>query len=94
VEIGKIDAVVVKQVLPKYPIAMWQRGIEGRVVLEIAVDAQGKVVDIITLSTSDWLFANEARRAVWQWQFAASARMQPDERTHYLLPIEFKLRSG
>jgi TonB family protein len=92
VELGKVDAVVIKRVLPVYPAAMLLARIEGNVQLEILVNAEGKVTKVIALSATERAFADEARRAVAKWEFAKPAQLGEDGRAHYLLPVDFRLR--
>lgn len=94
VEVRASGAVVLKQVLPKYPDAMRHRGIEGIVELDIVVDAAGMVVGITTVSATNGTFVTPARNAVWTWEFAISEQMLPDEQVRYRVPIEFRLGSG
>ena len=91
VEVGMAGAVLVKGVLPTYPVAMIRRGIEGVVELEVLVNAQGIVVGITTVSATNGTFVTPARNAAWQWQFATSEQLPSDECVRYRVPVQFRL---
>jgi TonB family protein len=71
-----------RMVQPIYPQTAKQRGIEGTVVLDASVSAQGKVVDL-RFESGDRIFASSAMAAVKQWIY------DPYPLDH---PVEFKTR--
>jgi len=59
----------VKQVPPDYPGEMSSRGLTGRVVVEMIIDAHGRVTHVGTLGGANPFFAAMAERAFSHWRF-------------------------
>lgn len=71
VEAGKVDLVPIRRVSPQYPASALRRGIEGKVRLQVLVNAEGGVDEVTVLeATPAGIFEREAVRAVAQWYFA------------------------
>ena len=85
--------VVVARVLPDYPPAARQRGLEGRVVLRAVVDRQGRVEEAITVVDSvpplDAAAVDALRR--WRFQPGRDRDLQP-VRVLIDVPMRFQLR--
>lgn len=61
----------VKQaVQPVYPQALWDQGVVGGVILELVVDAEGKLTRLTTLRASHPEFQSAAEEAVRKWEFS------------------------
>jgi protein TonB len=60
----------VSRVEPVYPPEAKARGVKGNVVLEIRVDADGKVTDVKVLRSVDAALDQAAVDAVRQWRYA------------------------
>lgn len=73
---------LMRMVQPIYPQTAKERGIEGTVVLDATVSAQGNVVDL-RFESGDQIFASSAMPAVKQWIY------DPYPLDH---PVEFKTR--
>lgn len=61
---------IVSRVEPVYPPEAKARGVKGNVVLEIRVDADGKVTDVKVLRSVDAALDQAAVDAVRQWRYA------------------------
>jgi protein TonB len=53
-----------------YPPDAYKMGIEGKVVLKVGIDAQGKVVQVRVISKAGNGFDEAARGALWRFKFA------------------------
>ncbi|MFG0452093.1 energy transducer TonB [Shewanella algae] len=70
-------AQVVFQMPPEYPLQAKQRGIEGQVTLDLAINPEGRVEDIkLVDETPSGVFYRSASRAVLRWRFAAPMQTQ------------------
>lgn len=75
---------------PRYPARAMRRGESGTVLLQVAVDAEGRPreVDVVQSSRSRDL-DREAQRAVEQWRFSPAIRNGRAVASKVLIPIEF-----
>lgn len=80
-----------KQVPPKYPTEMRQQGVTGRAVISMTIDGTGAVRDLLTVSTSEEVFAEAALEAVSQWQFEPGQLAGLAVNTKLQVPIIFDL---
>jgi len=80
----------IKIVQPKYPKFAELRRIEGSVLLELHVDALGKVQKVRTVSGNS-LLREAAEEAAWQWQYPPSPGNQPPTSTVTQVRVNFKL---
>jgi TonB family protein len=78
---------------PRYPPAAVRKGIEGRVLLQLEVLADGTVgeVTVVESSGSD-LLDEEAIRKVRTWRFGPARSGGRPVASHVLVPIRFELR--
>lgn len=78
--------------VPDYPWSAWRRGVEGRVVVRLHVDAQGNPVEAEVLhSSGDAALDRAALTALRQWRLhPATANGQPVD-GQVVVPILFKL---
>lgn len=77
--------------LPRYPPQARQRGIEGRVLLRLTVNAAGRVEMVsVARSSGNELLDEEARRTVSRWRFHPPQRRDPAIVAQ--VPIVFRLR--
>ena len=85
--------VVVARVLPDYPPADRQRGLEGRVVLRAVVDRQGRVEEAITVVDSVPSLDAAAVAALRRWRFQPGRdRDEKPVRVLIDVPMRFQLR--
>lgn len=76
---------------PRYPPQARQRGIEGRVLLRLTVNAAGRVETVsVARSSGNELLDEEARRTVSRWRFHPPQRRDPAIVAQ--VPIVFRLR--
>jgi TonB family protein len=80
----------IKIVQPKYPKFAELRRIEGNVLLELHIDARGKVQTLRTISGNS-LLREAAEEAAWQWQYPPSPGDQPPASTVTRVRVVFKL---
>lgn len=80
----------IKIVQPKYPKFAELRRIEGSVLLELHVDALGKVQKVRAISGNS-LLREAAEEAAWQWQYPPSLGNQPPTSTVTQVRVNFKL---
>lgn len=80
----------IKIVQPKYPKFAELRRIEGSVLLELHVDALGRVEKVRTISGNS-LLREAAEVAAWQWQYPPSTDHQPPASAVTQVRVNFKL---
>ena len=61
-------------VSPEYPRILKRLGVEGEVVLEGTITADGDVTDLVVVRSTDDRFDKAARDAVRQWKYAPATR--------------------
>jgi TonB family protein len=80
----------IKIVQPKYPKFAELRRIEGSVLLELHVDALGKIQTVRTISGNS-LLREAAEEAAWQWQYPPSPGDEPPTSMVTRVRVNFKL---
>lgn len=89
------SAVYSKNPKPVYPLQARRYGWEGRVVLRIQVDAEGRVKSVAVENGSGRRMLDDAaREAVLQWRFAPARRGGQAVEGEVLVPFDFQLKSG
>ncbi|QTL97614.1 TonB family protein [Iocasia frigidifontis] len=77
---------------PVYPEDMRKRGIEGRVILEMMISNQGKVVKVEVKDSSGYKnFDESAKDVVKEWLFTPAGRGGENLACRVLVPVEFRL---
>jgi TonB family protein len=84
-------AKVIHQVPASYPASALTKGIAGKVVLRLAIDAQGKVIDETVLS-GDPALTQAAIDAARQWRFEAPIRDGSPIESLYIAEFNFGKR--
>lgn len=80
---------------PAYPTVARQRGMEGRVVLRVAVRRDGSVRTVeVEQSTGFAMLDRAARNAVVHWRFAPATRGGVAVEGEVLVPFDFRLSAG
>jgi protein TonB len=85
------EPAIIKQVKPQYPPIAYSNKIEGKVVVKILVDTDGKVLDTKLVQSSNEIFNEEAMAAVKQWAFKPAILNKKPVKFWYNAPIIFKL---
>lgn len=85
------EPVLIRQVKPAYPSLAYQNRIEGRVVVKILVDTDGKVLDIKIVQSSNEIFNEEAVAAAKQWAFKPAIQNKKPIQFWYSAPIVFRI---
>jgi protein TonB len=81
-----------RRILPEYPRKARRLGIEGRVILRIAIDATGRLEKVEVVQHAGHGFEEEAVRAVRQSTYRAVTQNGKPVACEALLPIRFELR--
>lgn len=62
-----IPPVLIKQIDPEYPKEAQEKGIQGRVIFEAEIDAEGRIKEVIILKSIHPLFISPSLKAIRQW---------------------------
>lgn len=78
---------------PVYPKNLRERGIEGKVILKLLIDKEGKVQEIQIFRSSGYkAFDQIAVKSVWQWQFKPARKGNQQRESWVLIPINFQIK--
>jgi TonB family protein len=91
--ISELDQIPVGklQVPPVYPKELKVAGVQGTVVIGLVLDKQGKVGDLMVVSSSDHRFEQVAMDAVRQWKFSPGLKGGKPVNVRMSIPIVFSL---
>jgi protein TonB len=76
---------------PIYPFDMRRQGIEGEVMVDFLVDAEGNVLNAHAAGSSHREFDSAAVQAVAKWKFRPGRKDGQNVTTHMQVPIVFSL---
>lgn len=77
---------------PVYPLAARRQGIEGRVILDVAVDAEGRAIEVtVATSSGSRLLDEAALKAVRNWRFTPASLGGTPIAARVQVPITFRL---
>ena len=82
---------LVSAVAPVYPSWAKRCGVEGRVVLHVQVDEEGRVVRTIAIGNPSASLAAAASAAVQQWRFEPHTLAGKPVAVAFLVPVNFEL---
>ncbi len=86
------DAAYLHNPPPVYPLPARRSGVQGKVMLEVAVTAQGSAREVeVARSSGSSLLDNAAQDAVRQWRFVPAHRGDEVVEARVVVPVEFKL---
>lgn len=86
------DIIPMVKVQPTYPASAQRMGIEGKVVLQVTVNADGTVREVKVLESQPrGVFDAEARRAMMRWKFKPRVVDGVPQAQRGIQPLEFKL---
>jgi TonB family protein len=78
---------------PTYPKNLRERDIEGKVILKIFIDKEGKVQEIQIFESSGYkMFDQIAIKAVRQWRFKPARKGNQQRGSWVLIPINFQIK--
>ncbi|MDD5015283.1 MAG: energy transducer TonB [Atribacterota bacterium] len=78
---------------PVYPKNLREREIEGKVILKILIDKEGKVQEIHIFESSGYeAFDQIAVKSVRQWQFKPAKKGNQPRESWVLIPINFQIK--
>ena len=92
-KLTKIDTQpkVLKSIKPKYPEELKKKGIEGTVMLDVAVDKSGNVCNVKVAKSVNSQLDKEALNAVKQWKFKPALSKGKPVKTTVKIPVAFRL---
>lgn len=80
---------------PAYPPLARQRGLEGQVVVEVHVNAEGRAERVTVKESSGWRVLNSAAaEAVQRWRFRAARRGGQLAADRLEVPVVFRLTAS
>ena len=86
------DAQYLNNPAPLYPKIARDRGIEGKILLEVVVKEDGSALNVKLLSSSGSSLLDEsALEAVKNWQFIPAKKFGKFVQAKVIVPIEFKI---
>ena len=85
------QAVLVSKVDPDYPPAARSAGVEGLVVLDATVGANGRVTDVTVVRGLPLGITDAAVEAVWRWQYRPARGRSGPVASHKQVRIVFEL---
>ncbi len=85
---------IVKSVIPYYPELAQKAGIEGRVILKIWVDEQGKPRDVTILKSDAEIFDRPAVEAAMKYRFTPAMLGKKPVGVWVVIPFTFKLKES
>ncbi len=90
------DADYLRNPPPKYPISAKRRGVEGSVLLNVIVNAEGLASEVSIKKSSGYSELDEAAlNAVSNWRFVPAKTSSGSATTaNVIVPVEFKLRAN
>lgn len=78
---------------PVYPKNLRERDIEGKVILKLLIDKEGKVQEIQIFESSGYkMFDQIAIKAVRQWRFKPARKGNQQRGSWVLIPINFQIK--
>lgn len=84
----------IKKVEPDYPIGLRASRLQGEVVVEFVVTAEGRVTDAIVVRSTNPLFEEPALEAIRKWTFEPGRVDGKPVNTKLQLPIGFQMSEG
>jgi len=92
---ARFDAAYLNNPRPAYPRLSRRMGEQGKVLLRVHVDADGKALEVRLQQSSGHKRLDEAARAaIAQWRFVPARRGDEAVATWVIVPIEFKLEDA
>ena len=82
---------IVKKVEPRYPAAALQAGLEGRVIVKMWVETDGKVKKVVVLKSDNEVFNEAAIEAAEQFVFSPAYLNNQPVAVWVSYPFRFKL---
>lgn len=86
--------VVVRSVVPKYPVLALRAGLEGTVWLKIWVDKEGKAREVRLIKSDNDIFNDEAIGAAKQFLFTPAVMNRGAVSVWVAIPFRFKLNTN
>ncbi|HQT92632.1 MAG TPA: TonB family protein [Candidatus Kryptobacter bacterium] len=83
---------IIKQVIPKYPELAQRAGIEGRVIVKIWVDKDGKPHKAIVMKSDAEIFNQPSIDAAMQYRFTPAIMNKGPVAVWVVIPFTFKLK--
>ncbi len=95
-EKARVDVMPVAEnkVMPKYPEAAKKDHLQGKVLLDVLVDAKGRVEKVKVVKTDAQIFNEAAIASAKEWTFKPALRDGKPVATWVTIPFQFKLAEG
>jgi TonB family protein len=95
-EKAKVDVmpVVVTRAMPTYPEAAKKDHLEGKVYLNVLVNAKGRVEKVEVLKSDAKIFNEAAITSAKEWTFKPALKDGKPVATWLTIPFQFKLEEG
>jgi len=78
---------------PVYPENLRERDIEGKVILKVLIDKEGRVQEIQIFESSGYnMFDQIAVKSVRQWRFKPARKENRQRESQVLIPINFQIK--
>ncbi len=92
----KVDVMPVaeKKVMPTYPEAAKKDHLQGKVTLNVLIDAKGRVEKVEVLKTDAEVFNAAAIASAKEWTFKPALKDGKPVATWVTIPFQFKLEEG
>jgi len=82
----------ITQIMPLYPMKARMKGIEGKVIFEVVVQADGTISNIVVRASEPGdLFVASAMNAIKKWRFKPGTRNGKPVATRVIIPLRFSL---
>jgi len=91
VSAGEEAPKALSRVNPVYPEAAKEKGLQGKVYVELVVDEAGKVADARVLKSTDPVFDAPSLEAVRQWTFEPPTKEGKPVRARFTVTLAFRL---
>jgi periplasmic protein TonB len=83
---------IITRGVPEYPEIARKMGIQGRVTVEVTVDAQGKPIQAKVVKTSSEIFNDAAIQAVMKYTFKPAMMSTGPVTAKVYIPIDFRMK--
>lgn len=80
--------------VPLYPIDLFRDGIEGKVLVDIRLDKDGKVTDVSTADSTDERFNESAMDAARKFEFSAARKNGKAVGTRTRIVVDFSMKDA
>lgn len=91
--VASSNAYVLEMTQPTYPMAMLERGIQGKVTVKIVVSESGDIEDVSVVAATQPEFGEAAVKAAREWMFEPARRHGRAVSQTVLVPVSFVIEN-